>query len=166
MVNYQNTKIYKIESHIGPNIYIGSTTKKYLSQRMDEHRRGFKRWKEEKTNYTSSYKIFGEYGLENCRIILLETYPCNSNDEKISREAHYINTIECVNIVIPKRTNKEWHQDNKEYQKEYHLKYFEDNKEKLKEYHLKYFEDNKEKLKEYQKEYQKEYRNKNKNNLD
>ena len=27
MVNYQNTKIYKIESHLGPKIYIGSTTK-------------------------------------------------------------------------------------------------------------------------------------------
>jgi hypothetical protein len=38
MVNYGNGKIYKIESHLGDKIYIGSTTKQYLSQRMDKHR--------------------------------------------------------------------------------------------------------------------------------
>ena len=38
MVNYGNSKIYKIWSPNGDNIYIGSTTKKYLSQRMVEHR--------------------------------------------------------------------------------------------------------------------------------
>lgn len=33
MVNYGKTKIYKIWSPKGDNIYIGSTTKEYLSQR-------------------------------------------------------------------------------------------------------------------------------------
>ena len=51
MVNYANGKIYKIESIINiedieePLIYIGSTTKNYLSQRMDEHRSNYKMWK-------------------------------------------------------------------------------------------------------------------------
>ena len=32
MPNYSLTKIYKIESHLGDKIYIGSTSKQYLSQ--------------------------------------------------------------------------------------------------------------------------------------
>ena len=32
---YNNGKIYKIESNLGNKIYIGSTTKDYLSQRME-----------------------------------------------------------------------------------------------------------------------------------
>ena len=41
MVNYNNGKIYKIEpivDHDEGDIYIGSTTKQYLSMRMDKHR--------------------------------------------------------------------------------------------------------------------------------
>lgn len=38
MVNYKDGKIYKIVSSQTAKIYIGSTTKKYLSQRMDDHR--------------------------------------------------------------------------------------------------------------------------------
>ena len=45
MVNYNNGKIYKIENNIDDMIYIGSTTKQYLSQRMDKHRSSYKRWK-------------------------------------------------------------------------------------------------------------------------
>ncbi len=44
MVNYENGKIYKIESHLGDKLYIGSTTKQYLSQRMDKHRTDYKQW--------------------------------------------------------------------------------------------------------------------------
>ena len=29
--DYQKTKIYKIESHLGDKIYVGSTAKEYLS---------------------------------------------------------------------------------------------------------------------------------------
>ncbi len=67
MVNYSNTKIYKILSTQGPHIYachIGSTTKEYLSQRMDEHRRSFKNGK----RVTNSTLIFEEYGIEHCFI--------------------------------------------------------------------------------------------------
>ena len=48
MVNYNNGKIYKIEpivDHDEGDIYIGSTTKHYLSQRMDKHRGNYKSWK-------------------------------------------------------------------------------------------------------------------------
>ena len=50
-INYKNGKIYKIEpicEHDEGEIYIGSTTKQYLSQRMTAHRNGYKRFKEGK----------------------------------------------------------------------------------------------------------------------
>ena len=72
MVNYDNSKIYKIWSTAGDKIYIGSTTKKYLSQRMDNHRSGYKLWKNDKHYLTTSYHLFEEYGLDNCFIELLE----------------------------------------------------------------------------------------------
>ena len=46
MVNYNNSKVYKIWSHAGDKIYIGSTTKDYLSKRMTDHRSAYKLYKE------------------------------------------------------------------------------------------------------------------------
>ena len=48
MVNYGNGKIYKIECLTTGLIYVGSTTKQYLSQRMDKHRMEYRYWKTKK----------------------------------------------------------------------------------------------------------------------
>jgi hypothetical protein len=60
MVNYNNGKIYKIESHLGDKVYIGSTTKEYLSQRMTAHRESFNQWKKGKRELTTSFLLFDE----------------------------------------------------------------------------------------------------------
>jgi len=125
MVNYSNSKVYKIWSLNGDKIYIGSTTKEYLSQRMDNHRSHYK----SKKKITSSI-LFDEYGLENCKIELLEAKECNSKDELLQLEGKYIRELECVNKYIAGRTLKEYREDNKDK----HLKWREDNKDKLKEY--------------------------------
>ena len=162
MVNYQNTKIYKIESHLGPKIYIGSTTKEYLSQRMDSHRSGYKHWKNGNGGNMSSYQLFDDYGLENCNILLIESYPCNSKDERASREGYYIKTTHCVNKIIPGRTPKEYYDDNKEklnvqgrinakvfYEnhKDQKKEYYEVNKDKIRDKQQQYYEDNKDIIK-------------------
>jgi len=89
MVNYSYGKVYKIEPINGDegDVYFGSTTKQHLSQRMDSHRKDYKRWKEGKRNYVSSFSLFEKYGLENCKIILLDNVNANSKDEMISKEA-------------------------------------------------------------------------------
>jgi hypothetical protein len=70
MTNYNNSKIYKIQSHVGEKIYIGSTTKKLLCDRMTGHRYDYKRWKNgDKSRVYKSFEMFDEYGLENCKII-------------------------------------------------------------------------------------------------
>ena len=90
MTDYSKTKIYKIESHLGDKIYVGSTAKEYLSQRFQQHKNAYKRWKDGKTNKVMSYDLFEEYGVENCVITLIESYSCNSKDEKNARERYFI----------------------------------------------------------------------------
>ena len=134
MVNYSNGKIYKIEpivEHEEGDIYIGSTTKLYLSQRMDSHRSCYKQWKNGVQRYTSSHLLFEKYGIENCNIFLIESVNANSKDELHAREKHYIKSLKCVNKVIPSRTNKEYRNDNKEEIKIRDKKYREANLDKI-----------------------------------
>ena len=160
MVNYNNGKIYKIEpiiDHDEGEIYVGSTTKHYLSQRMDTHRCSYKRFKQEKTKQKlTSFILFEKYGITNCEIILIESVNVNTNDELKAREKYYIQLFKCVNKNIPNRTHKEYYETNKNKIKEYRednkekiKEYRNDNKEKIKEQKKDYYENNKEKIKEY-----------------
>jgi hypothetical protein len=100
-MDYQNSKIYKIESITGEGeIYVGSTTKKYLSQRMQDHKYQYHQWKQGKVRKTMSYDIFDLYGIENVKITLLENVECQSKDELHAREGHYIKLLNCVNKCI------------------------------------------------------------------
>ena len=68
-INYKNGKIYKIEprgDHSEGDIYIGSTTKQYLSQRMVQHRGDYMRFKNGTHNKTNSFDLFDKYGVDNC----------------------------------------------------------------------------------------------------
>jgi hypothetical protein len=117
MVSYANGKIYRIECMTGTaDVYIGSTCKQYLSQRMNTHRHDYIGWKRGGRNFTKTYSfnLFNKYGIDNCHTILVATFPGRSKDELTAREAHYIKTIKCVNKVIPMRTRAEYRTDNKE----------------------------------------------------
>jgi hypothetical protein len=129
---YQNGKIYKIEPINGEegDIYIGSTTQKYLSSRMNQHRGDYKK----KIKFCNCHSLFDKYGIENCNIILLEMVNVNNKMELHQREAYYIKLLKCINKNIPLRTIKEWNEDNKQYIKEYKKIYQEVNKDKIKEY--------------------------------
>ena len=102
-INYNNGKIYKIEAINGEegDIYIGSTTKQYLSQRMTKHREDYNRWHQGKYDKIMLFDLFENYGIENCKIILLENCPCDSKDQLHARESHYIKSLNCINKCIP-----------------------------------------------------------------
>ena len=117
-------KIYKIEpvcEHDDGDIYIGSTTKEYLSQRMVNHIANYKRWKAGDKNKTTSTKLLDKYGIDKCKIILLENVFANSYDELKAKEAYYINTLKCINKNIPLRTKKEYEQSIQHKLKEKYL---------------------------------------------
>ena len=103
MVNYQNSKIYKIVSSQTDKVYIGSTTKTYLSQRMAEHRANYKKYSNEKFYYLTSFEIV-KY--DDAEIILIEAFSCETKDELHARERYWIEyTIKCVNKYLPTRTD-------------------------------------------------------------
>ncbi len=160
MVNYQNGKIYKIEDVGGNMCYIGSTTKDFLSKRMAEHRGAYNRWKNQSCNQTMVYGIFDKYDIDNCRIVLIELYPCDTKDQLTSREAHFIRTLECVNKYIPGRTNNEYVEDNKEHILEYRKQYYVNKKEHIKRKVKIYNIDHKLEKQEYLKKYREENREK------
>ena len=141
---YQNGKIYTIWDKDYTKCYIGSTIET-LSQRMTKHRSSYRRSREGKCKYKFSLSLlFDEFGLENCRIELLELYPCNSREELNAREGQCERENECINKRIEGRTKKEWREDNKEKIKEQRRERYESNKEEEKAYR----ENNKEHIKE------------------
>jgi len=88
MVNYTNSKIYKIFSNNSTKIYVGSTTKPYLSTRLAQHVSQFRK---SKTNervqiFPASFLVIedGDYHIE-----LLEIFSCNSRDELSVREGYW-----------------------------------------------------------------------------
>ena len=145
---YNNSKVYKIEpisDHEEGDIYIGSTSNDYLSERMAEHRKSYRSWKKGVSKKTMVFDLFDKYDVKNCRIILLENVNVNSKDELKQREAFYIKNNKCVNKMMPGRTTKQYYEENKK-----HL----DNKQK------EYKEKNKETIKKYQEEYRNNLENK------
>ena len=146
MVNYQNGKIYKIESIIGNCRYIGSTCKKHLCSRLSAHKYDFK---QNKCGITSGLVL--KY--PDAKIILLEAYPCNSKDELVAKEAEYIRQLDCVNKRIEGRTKKQHYQDNREIILKKCKQYQLENKEKRSEYDKKYREKNRVKIIKKQKQW-------------
>ena len=140
MLNYQNAKIYKIEDIGGNMCYFGSTTKQYLSPRMASHRSDYKKWLAGNHTKLTVIDIFEKYGVENCKIVLVELYPCQTKDELHKREAHYITSFECVNKQIPGRTLAEYYQDNKERIQKEHNEYYAKTKDAKKLYNEKNIE--------------------------
>jgi hypothetical protein len=151
-MDYSKTKIYKIYSNLGDNIYIGSTTKDRLCDRMAKHRSSYKLWKNGSGSHIRSFDLFDLYGIENCIIELIEAKECTNKEDKNKLEGKYIREIECVNKNITGRTIKEHYKDNIEEFSRKNKEYREANKDKVKEYGLNYRNNNKDKFKEYQKE--------------
>lgn len=112
--DYSTSKIYKIVSDQTDKVYIGSTTKKYLKQRLSGHIADFKRWQDGKRDNITSFEII-KY--DDCQIVLIENFPCNDINELRSRERYWIeNTENCVNKRIPGRTKQE---NDKQYREEH-----------------------------------------------
>lgn len=94
MSDFSQGKIYKIVSNKTNNVYIGSTTYKYLTMRMNVHRYYMKN--KIQGHYTTANKIL-KYG--DAKIILIEEYPCKSRKELLKREQFHIKQYgeQCIN---------------------------------------------------------------------
>ena len=114
MNRYSKGKIYKVVD-IGHNkMYIGSTVES-LSKRMERHRSKYKEYLRGDGDNTRVYWLFDEFGVENCKIELIENYPCNSREELEAQEGKHQQSNKCINKVIAGRTVQEYLQDEYDY---------------------------------------------------
>ena len=156
MSRYQNGKIYRIVD-VGYNkCYIGSTCEE-LSQRMTRHRHQYNSHMKGLHGRTCSFELFDEYGIENCKIELIEYYPCNDKHELRRREGHYIEKTECVNKHMAGRTPQEYRDGRKDIKRITDKEYRERHKEELKQY--------REERQEHYKELKKNWNTKNKEHV-
>ncbi len=169
---YNNGKIYKIISPHTDKIYVGSTCKERLCQRLAGHKSNYKHWLKDNNNgYMTSYVLFE---LGDVEIILLENINCMTKDELLKKEREWTEKLKdsIVNKYKPMTTKEEKKEDNKVYkkvyraeneeilkekEKKYKKEYYDDNKEILKERQNMYYQKNKELINEKQKEYFKQY---------
>ena len=110
MNRYANGKIYMIESLSVGLVYYGSSCSP-LSKRLSMHKSHYKEFKNGTHGPMTSFDIIAQ---PDHKIILVESYPCNTREELHAREAHYIRNNECVNKQVAGRTTSEWGQDNKD----------------------------------------------------
>lgn len=86
--------IYIIRSHKTDKVYIGSTNKKNINIRLNEHKKAYLKWKNDNIKYYSSYEIIK---FEDVYIELLET---TIYEDALNREGYYIQTLNSINKNI------------------------------------------------------------------
>jgi len=141
---YNNTVIYKIvclDSTI-TDVYVGSTTD--FNNRKYVHKSDC--YNENNKNY--NLKIYetirANGGLDNWNMIIIESYPCETDEQKRERERYWYDLLKpSINMCRPLQTKEERIESEKKRLKEYNKT------EKRKEYTKKYNEKYKEKNKEY-----------------
>lgn len=119
MPNYQLGKIYKIVNLVTDDVYVGSTSKKYLSSRFGCHIQDAK----DETRHSKLNLAIRQYGRAQFQISLLENFPCNSDVELQAREQYYIEELNPeYNQNAAHLTYEEMRKKKNEYEKQYRLK--------------------------------------------
>ena len=152
MPDYSQGKIYRTWNNNFSHCYIGSTCQP-LSKRMTRHRSDYNQYSKNKIRYITVFSLFDEYGVENCKIELLEAYPCKNREELEAREGHHQRKNQCINKFIAGRTDKQYYQDNRERILEQCRIYRDEHKEERKEYDKQRYENNKDEINEQQRQY-------------
>ena len=75
MPDYRRAKLYKIVNDVDEKIYIGSTTVRYLSQRLASHRH------EALRSNTALSRHMKKLGQQHFRIVWLKDVPCHNRDQ-------------------------------------------------------------------------------------
>ena len=147
MPDYSLGKIYKIVGN--GKVYVGSTTRPLLSQRLAKHRCDYKYYVNGRLDrYITSCECVSD---PDCYIELLELCPCSCIDELRKCEGKWIRDLECVNRCVVGQTKKEHYEVNKEEILEIKKAHYQANKEEILEDKKVYYEANKEQILEYAK---------------
>lgn len=120
-------KIYKIVNTIDDKIYVGSTSMSHVNKRFTLHKSSYKKWLRGLSSYYTSFELFEDYGIENCKIELIEEIEISDRKELFKRENFWINELRevCVNkkpsyssdekkITDMKKANKKYYEKNRD----------------------------------------------------
>ena len=112
------SKIYKIESLLSDDIYYGTTTKKYLSERMTFYRHEYKKYLKAKLddnnfkkycNMKQEYghqsllklfELFDKFDVRNFKINLITIVESKNKDCSKSHLFNYIKNNNCINNIL------------------------------------------------------------------
>jgi hypothetical protein len=161
LVKYGNSIIYKIyckDENI-TDCYVGSTID--FDRRKRNHKHKCNNNKSKEYNFPVYRFIRDNGGFDNWKFEVLENYPCGNKESLLFKECFWIEKLNTtLNSHFPRRSKKEWYEDNKNELLEYFKKYRENNIEKIREKAKEYR--SRPEVKEYFKEYFKKYRENNK----
>jgi len=102
--NYRFGKVYKVINDVDDMVYIGSTTQKYLSQRMSNHRQCARL-----DNSSLMYQHMRRVGIEHFKIVFVENVPCDHIYELASREEHWRQQVKSelrLNMIAARQTQQ------------------------------------------------------------
>jgi hypothetical protein len=117
----------------GDEVYVGSTSKS-IEYRWKKHISGQKC-----TRPCNSKILFDKYGIENCRIELIETRECETEQICKNIEGEHIRSIPyCINKVQPDRNMIQYLKDNKNKIKEQTALYHQLHKDEIHKRHSEY----------------------------
>jgi group I intron endonuclease len=108
--DYKNGKIYKIVNSVNDEIYVGSTVQPLCNRKVG-HKEATKKHPNRRI-----CKHITTVGLNNIKLILIESYSCVSRMELEKRERHWIDTLKpSLNMIKPATTPEQKSQRCKEY---------------------------------------------------
>ena len=126
MPDYSKGKIYKIWDIHYTKCYVGSTVET-LNNRFAKHKDKYKHYLNKTHFFTTVFGIFDEFGVENCKIELVENCSVNSKEELLAKEGEHIRACECVNRCVAGRTQKKYREEFPEFIKHINHQHYQDN---------------------------------------
>ena len=115
---------------------------------MARHRSDLKSYKRGKKRLLCTSREIVKF--DDAKIILIEMFPCGSKAELFARERYWIEILNCVNKIVPGRSDKEYREDNKERISKNQKLYRERNIAKLSKYSKIYRKTNKEAIRQHE----------------
>jgi len=109
--DYSKGKIYKLVSDVNDEFYIGSTATSLAKRKY---------WHKTKGRQMPGVKaIFDEIGWDEMKIILVEEWPCENNDQLRQRERYWFDALKpTMNIRRPWVTEEERKETNRKLARE------------------------------------------------
>ena len=102
MPNYKLAKIYKIKNEKNDSVYVGSTCKRVLYDRLVQHFQNANNQRNRPRN-SHLHQLIRKIGWHCFEIELLEACPCSNNTELLLKEQHWMDQYPSDKLLNQRR---------------------------------------------------------------